>query len=114
MDGIAMDEHPVLHDTTKLMPVEVLVPLLQFLKGLHVIRNRVMVPQHYAELALRKLVQQGLDKLFRRGHGTAEDPVLGPLEVKDIPIEDKDIDLFGRRLELMEVPPRPGVMAEKM
>ena len=114
MNGITMKKDPVPDDAGKLMPEQIGMLFLKSLQGLHVGWDRIMISQNDPELTLREFIQQGLDEMLRGGHRPAENPVLGPLEVKYVPVQDEDIDFPCRRLDLPQIATRPGVVTEEM
>jgi hypothetical protein len=114
MDHIPMQEDPVLHDIREFMPLEIPVPALQFIKTLHVWGNRIVIPQQDDKPAPRMLIQQIFKKTFSRHDGATEDPMHGPFEIEDIPIQYEDLGPPGGFMDPPEISIRSRVMTEQM
>lgn len=95
VDQIAVKEDAVVDPGDKLVPLEVGQRIGELFEGADIGRDGVVIAQYNDKAAVRvgsaQLIEEGGGCLNGTGKGT----MTGPLKVKDVAIEDKEIDLIG-------------------
>jgi len=98
VNDIPMKKETIPDHTGKLMPVQIFVLPGKVPKRSDVGRHRIVVSKDDVYLTILIRIQKRLNELLSGEDRATEDSVLGPLEVKNIPVQDKHFSLRNQIL----------------
>ena len=110
VDNVTVEKNAVLQNTRELVPVKSLMGPGQSLQRLHVERIGVMVSQYHLDPALGTGFSQIAKEALRVMDRAGENPVMGPFEIEDVSVKDKDLRRGSGLNQQLRVPPWTGVM----